>query len=333
MRDNLKIGMATAAALLCTAAVFDRAGADEAGVSFWLPGLFGSLAAVPGQPGWSWTTLYYHTSVSAGGDKVFPRGGRFDAGIDGRGDAFGFGPTYVFATPVFGAQASVSVLAIGGHMDASIDATLTGPRGNTISGNRSDERWMFGDLYPMVNLKWNQGVHNFMWYATGDIPVGAYDASRLANLGIGHGAIDSGFGYTYLNPQTGWEASAVIGFTYNFRNPDTDYRNGIDGHLDWGVSKFVTQQVHVGVVGYLYQQVGCDSGSGATLGCFRSRVAGVGPQIGYLFPFGGMQGYINLKGYGEFAAENRPEGWNVWLTLVISPKAQAATATPKPIHK
>jgi len=320
MRQSFRIGIATAA-LLWTAAALDRARSDEGGVSFWLPGLFGSLAAVPGQPGWSWTTLYYHTSVSAGGDKVFPRGGRFDAGIDGRGDAFGFGPTYVFATPVFGAQASVSVLAIGGHMDASIDATLTGPRGNTISGNRSDERWMFGDLYPMVNLKWNQGVHNFMWYASGDVPVGAYDPSRLANLGIGHGAIDSGFGYTYLNPQTGWEASAVVGFTYNFRNPDTDYRNGVDGHLDWGVSKFITKQVHVGVVGYLYQQIGCDSGSGATLGCFRSRVAGVGPQIGYLFPIAGMQGYLNLKGYGEFAAENRPEGWNVWLTFAISPAA------------
>ena len=42
--------------------------ADEGGVSFWLPGIFGSLAAVPQQPGWSLTTIYYHTSVSAGGD-------------------------------------------------------------------------------------------------------------------------------------------------------------------------------------------------------------------------------------------------------------------------
>jgi hypothetical protein len=32
-----------------------------------------------------------------------------------------------------------------------------------------------------------------------------------------------------------------------------------------------------------------------------------------------MQGYLNLKGYKEFGAEHRPEGWNVWLTLAISP--------------
>jgi FAD binding domain len=35
----------------------------------------------------------------------------------------------------------------------------------------------------------------------------------------------------------------------------------------------------------------------------------------------GAQGYVNLKGYGEFAAANRPAGWDAWLTLVISPKA------------
>src|SRR5262245_37177021 len=42
--------------------------ADEGGVSFWLPGLFGILAAVPQQPGWSVASIYYHTSVSASGD-------------------------------------------------------------------------------------------------------------------------------------------------------------------------------------------------------------------------------------------------------------------------
>jgi hypothetical protein len=42
--------------------------ADEGGVSFWIPGFFGSLAAAPMQPGWSLTSFYYHTSVSAGAD-------------------------------------------------------------------------------------------------------------------------------------------------------------------------------------------------------------------------------------------------------------------------
>src|SRR5262245_47239972 len=45
----------------------------------------------------------------------------------------------------------------------------------------------------------------------GDVPVGAYDSTRLSNIGIGHGAIDAGVGYTYLNPQTGHEFSGVLG--------------------------------------------------------------------------------------------------------------------------
>ena len=73
-------------------------------------------------------------------------------------------------------------------------------------------------MVPQFNVRWNHGVHNWMTYITGDIPVGAYDSSRLPNIGIGHGAIDGGGGYTYLNPMTGHEFSAVLGFTYNFEN-------------------------------------------------------------------------------------------------------------------
>jgi hypothetical protein len=47
--------------------------ADEGGVSFWIPGLFGSLAATPQQPGWSFTTFFYNTDVRAGADVAFAR--------------------------------------------------------------------------------------------------------------------------------------------------------------------------------------------------------------------------------------------------------------------
>jgi len=76
----------------------------------------------------------------------------------------------------------------------------------------------------------------------GDVPVGAYDSTRLSNIGIGHGAIDAGVGYTYLNPQTGHEFSGVLGFTYNFTNQSTQYQNGVDMHFDWGASQFLTKQ-------------------------------------------------------------------------------------------
>jgi hypothetical protein len=321
---------------------FQIAHADESGISFWVPGLFGSLAAVPQTPGWSLGTVYYHTSVAASGSAAAAREiqiGRFsptvnvnlNVNLHAPPDLLFLAPTYTFATPVLGGQLAMGVTGIFGRNSTTLDGTLTtgfGPLAATRMGSISDSLTAFGDLYPMATLKWNDGVHNWMTYVTGDIPVGAYDPNRLSNIGIGHGAIDGGGGYTYLNPATGHELSGVGGFTYNFKNPDTGVQSGVDFHFDWGASQFLSKQLFVGLVGYAYQQISDDTGSAPILGGFRSRVLGVGPQIGYLFPVGNMQGYLNLKGYGEFDAANRPSGWNTWLTFSISPAAPESTVTP-----
>jgi hypothetical protein len=141
---------------------------------------------------------------------------------------------------------------------------------------------------------------------------------RLANFGIGHGAIDGGGGYTYFDTKTGHEFSVVTGLTGNFTNNSTDYQNGIDWHLDWGASQFLNEQWHVGVVGYVYRQLTADTGALPILQGNRSQAFGVGPQVGYLVPIGDMQGYFNLKGYREFGASSRPDGWNLWLTFALS---------------
>ena len=65
------------------------------------------------------------------------------------------------------------------------------------------------------------------------------------------------------------------------------------------VLRFLSKQVFVGFVGYGYQQITDDFGQNPQLDGFLSRVFGIGPQFGYLFPVGDMQGYVNLKGYGE----------------------------------
>ena len=159
--------------------------ADQGGLSFWLPGLFGSLAAAPGQPGWSFTTIYYHPTVEANAQKAFNLGGQVVAGVNGHANLVAFGPTYIFATPILGGQAAVSMFGIGGRDVASVSATLTGPLGRTISGSRTDSLSSFGDLLPQATLKWNQGVNNYMIYGMGDVPVGDYDSTRLANSWFG----------------------------------------------------------------------------------------------------------------------------------------------------
>jgi hypothetical protein len=122
--------------------------------------------------------------------------------------------------------------------------------------------------------------------------------------------------------------SAVAGFAYNFVNPATNYQNGVDFHLDMAAAQFLSKQVFVGAVGYVYDQVSADRGSAPILGPIESRVFGVGPQVGYLFPVGNMQGALNLKAYFEFDSHDRPSGWNTWLTFAISPPAPPAAAPP-----
>jgi hypothetical protein len=343
--------VSAATALICVgllSATSSTSLADESGTSFWLPGQFGSLAAVPGTPGWAVASVYYHTSVSAGADVAAAREiqiGRFNpslnvnlnANLNANADLGLFIPSYVFATPVLGGQLAVQMATIVGSSSANVNGTLTAslpPFSVMRTDSILDTVTGFGDLYPMATLKWNMGVNNFMTYVTGDIPVGNYSSTSLANLGLGHGAIDAGGGYTYFNPATGHEFSAVAGFTYNFINPTTQYQSGVDFHLDWGASQFLSKQFFVGLVGYAYQQVSADSGSGDKVGAFESRVFSVGPQVGYIFPIAGKQGFLGLKSYFEFGAKDRPEGWNTWLTFAISDAPPTASAAPPTlVHK
>jgi hypothetical protein len=321
--------------------------ADEGGVSFWLPGIYGSLAAAPATPGWSSYNFFYNTNVRAGADVATAREitiGRFNptlnlslnATLNANVEVLWFDPTYVFASPVLGGQLSVGMGAWLGGASTSLSGTVTAsipPFSFVRSDSIADSVTGVGDLYPQASLRWHQGVNNFMIYGTGDIPVGAYNSTSLANLGIGHGAADAGAGYTYLDQAAGHEFSAVAGFTYNLTNTHTNYQNGIDFHLDWGASQFLSKQLLVGAVGYVYDQVSGDSGSGDRVGPFESRVIGVGPQVGYIIPMGDMQGYLNVRGYGEFDAHDRASGFNVWLTFAISPAAPTSSMTKSPMYR
>ena len=201
--------------------------ADEGGVGFWFPGLFGSLAAAPQVPGWAIAILDLYNPVSAGGNVAAARqitiGNlpvnvkvNLNATLKAEPNLVLVDPTYVFATPVFGGQLAVSMAGAYGRSIAGISGTLTESVGGltvTKQGAIEDGRNGFSDLYPEVSLRWNSGVNNWMIYGMGDIPVGTYDHTRLANFSIGHGAMDAGVAYTYLDQKAGHEFSVVTGFT------------------------------------------------------------------------------------------------------------------------
>jgi hypothetical protein len=189
------VGLLSASLLAVVAfAAIDEAKADEGGVSFWVPGFFGSLAAAPQQPGWSLATIYNHTSVSAGADVARARefqirnipvnlSANVSASVKATGDLGFVMPSYVFATPVLGGQAAVALAGAYGRASTSLNGTVSGilttPFGSVPFGPRfdsiNDSVSGFTDLIPQASLRWNASVRNYMTYITGDIPVGAYD--------------------------------------------------------------------------------------------------------------------------------------------------------------
>ena len=288
--------------------------ADEGGVPFWMSGQYASMAAVPSQPGWSLVLMPYIYSGSADKSKNFQHGQSINAGLSARESIFLFQLGYSAEEKILGGQPYVGV---GWGPGANTTTAFASVSSLNTEFNKANSATGSTDIYPLASLAWNKGNNNFMTYVTGDIPVGTYSATSLSSIGIGHAAMDAGGGYTYLNNTTGLEFSSVVGATYNWMNNQTNYKNGIDSHLDWSVSQFLSQNWQVGIAGYVYYQLTADSGSGDRVGAFKSQVAAIGPQIGYLFNIGKKQAYINLRAYKEFWAQNRVEGYAMISTISI----------------
>jgi hypothetical protein len=70
LHDLLKSSVLVA---LATAIASAPVRADQGGISFWLPGAFGSLAATPVAPRWAMGTTFLNEFVRAGGDVASSR--------------------------------------------------------------------------------------------------------------------------------------------------------------------------------------------------------------------------------------------------------------------
>src|ERR1700740_981250 len=164
--------MALFAFLVAAACATDKAAADEDGISFWIPGFFGSLAAAPQQPGWSYTAFNYFTDVSATGNTAVAREitiGQFNpainasisANVSARFDGVFFAPTYVFATPFLGGQASASLLMGYGANNTALNSVISGTVGGIpFTANIALNQTTTGiaDLVPQFAVRWNAGV-------------------------------------------------------------------------------------------------------------------------------------------------------------------------------
>jgi hypothetical protein len=150
------------------------------------------------------------------------------------------------------------------------------------------------------------------------IPTGDYEVGRLANMGKNRWAFDLGGAYTMANFKGGREFSAVLGFTFNGENDDTNYDSGNEMHLEIAGKQYLPNHFSLGIVGYWNEQLTGDSGGPAVLGDFKGRVFGVGPELSYQFTQSKTHPVtLDLRWYHEFDAKNRVEGDAIFFTISV----------------
>lgn len=140
-------------------------------------------------------------------------------------------------------------------------------------------------------------------------PTGDYDADRLVSAGLNHWAFSPIVNATYIS-DSGFEVSSSFELDFNTRNPDTDYKNGVEYRHEFAVGQHVGPWT-LGIGGYYYRQLSDDDAPGLESGN-RLRTLAVGPALSFFKP--GLPP-INLHAYKEYGSRNRTEGYNVALRI------------------
>ena len=307
--------------------------AAEYGKGIYLLGTKGPMAGVLPPPGTYLTFIDFvysgdATGAAANGVALDPLGNlTLEANLEVDATLVAKLPFALWVAPwsVWGGNVAFgAILPIGyQEIDVNVDAlaTLTLRNGRTFQrGQRfeiDDDTTSIGDPLATAQIGWHQG--NWHWNFTGllNIPIGQYSENNLANWGFNRWAFDASGSVTWLDPTRGHEVSVTTGFTFNGENPDTDYRTGTEFHVEFALQQHFSKAFAIGIVGYHYSQVTGDSGAGATLGDFKGRISGIGPNINFNFKLGQIPVATTLRWYREFDAKNRLEGDAGFLTVTI----------------
>ena len=290
--------------------------AAEGATGFYLLGSKTSMSGFIPPPGTYIQDSNYFYSGSASVQLDFA-GLTLSGGVDA--DAYYNMPTALWVAPgsVWGGNIALSLTVPVGWKNVEAGAALTGPGGGVISGRIGDEETKFGDPVLGASIGWHQDKLHWNLGTLVNAPAGFWETGNLANIGFNRWAVDLNGAVTYLDMTTGLELSGAAGFTFNFENPDTDYKTGTEFHLELAAMQNFSKSFALGVAGYYYEQVTGDSGSGARLGDFEGRVLGVGPAVNLTFELGKIPVSTNLKYFHEFDAKNRLEGDAGFVTVTM----------------
>ncbi len=284
--------------------------AAEGATSFYIMGLHGPLAAVAPPPGVYLQNDTYIYGAQVSRTENLPFAGRVTAGA--KADVYLDLPTLLWQIPgqIAGAQIGLTVTQPFG---AEYVAGRVIAGGHEISEQGS--RTSIGDLALSVPVSWAISRLHLSVTPSINIPSGDYNANALSNVALHRWAEDISTAVTWLDTNTGLEASAITGITLNGKNPATDYRTGTEIHGEVAVSQYFSKAFSVGVLGGYLQQVTSDTGEGAFLGDFKGRVFTAGGMAAYALPIDDREVLVRVKILREFSAQNRLTGTSGVLSI------------------
>ena len=168
-------------------------------------------------------------------------------------------------------------------------------------------------------MAWKSGDVQYDFLLPIYAPTGSYKVGRLGNTGLNYWTFDPIVGASYNNAKSGFNAAAHLGYAMNTENGDTQYKSGNVLHLDASVQQIFplgSGLANIGAEAWYFDQLTCDSGAGATLGCFKGRTAGIGPVLGYIQPIGQQRMLFELKWLPELETRKRLNGDYIWFKMV-----------------
>jgi hypothetical protein len=276
--------------------------AGEGGGGLYIPGQQGFGAGVTPPAGFYITQgfLVYDGKVSA-----LLEGGQVSA--NARKTAFVSAlnllvvPSFEIAGGRIGLSASIPYAAYT-RLQAGVSI------GGTSVLNKTKDGWGLGDVSVKAQIGWTIGEFSHTAYVAAWAPTGRYETGFFPATGKNHVGFDVGWGFTHIWKEAGIELSGAVGLAFELENPATRYRNGTSLHIEGALGKKFDNGLMIGVAGYAYQQLGKDSGVGATLGPLKGRTYGIGPALSYSFLSGTVPTSLSIRHYQEFDVENRFKG-------------------------
>lgn len=289
--------------------------AEEGGSGHYLPGSMSSfMDAVPPEETFiaRYNLLYYEGDIDL--MRTIPIAGVVAGGLDASSWANGL--TLLWRPPIdLGEDWSYAMSATIPFVSLEVSAMVAGRQVSSSLDSVGDIVLMPAMFNYNVNKDFNINARLGIYAPTGD-----YEVGRLANTGKNFWTFEPTVGLMYFGQENGIEASLFTGIDFNTENDDTNYKSGSQFHVDGTLAQHFPLAgglAGVGVNGYWYEQVTGDSGTGATLGGFEGRTAGLGPVLSFVGKLGSVDTLIEMKWLREMETRRRLEGDYVWLKVIF----------------